>query len=1192
MPAQNYAGGPQYPPAIERQIATSNATVNAFVKGSRKRPWMTPGAPKPSDHPIPTRLPQHQSIIAQAVQQQYGITSLSLPFQKAEFFVPSAVLPEKEPYVDHVLTSIFAARRHAQSVLPSPAPSDEPSPAVSNPHDSPNPNPASLPDLQSMSAPTPIHPLTDARFVHDLTIDTSVPRTHDAFGAGGSLSAPSTDVNNSPFLANAQLSPVVHQTAINNMGRPASSASFSGAASASFGEAQHPGFDDHTSAVAPANAAPPFKRRKMDQPPQTSFIPLKYSLFIPKIDQHIQERGGEQALTSNVERPRIQLLREACTNEDGFFLALHQLYCVWSESPGEAHKWIQYPPEIIDKAFTIIEQILKKNQQVAPLTQAWFSRFPEPIARLINPATTYLPMVNQACKFLEKLANNFQPLSKSSAERNYPYLVDELLGTLGCYSPTLQIIFFTASRRRLGVPDGQFGAQMEKVFREDQNYHRSETTGLLVLTPTTPASKQRNDILIRKFKHLIAAAAVAKTQRNARQAFHSPTIHQGSVGQAFNPSTVRQGSSVSSPVPSSGQSPSMIQGHNSSGMLMTPEIMHQLQEQQLHFQEQAHQQLLLQQQPLPHHPQIPHQELSQQHPLAQQQQVRLQQLQQLQQQARQQVQQQQQLQQQARQQVQQQHPQQLQLPSQQLPSQQQVFQQQAAMQQRMAVEQQVQQMHRYELMQMQNTEARRQMLAEASMHNHPVTQTNNVGGLSPSTLDPTMALAGAHMPGYSFNVSFSPSAARAQPPTQQIQHNVYQRPRHLRAPDMEPLMPPKGHQISRPEWPSDPSDKKSIMMSLHQAHVRSPKRVAKAAKPAERYYQAVKSLPVRPVPAQPQNAVQRLYFEVTTEQLALASASFRKDDLLLPVAEHFSGSLRWRVRCCKIEVPGSVVTESQWSILDMSWPPNIFMSLNKQPLSIRRYSHNGKDLPTELTDFIVCGTNVLEVSLPDLNRQSARNRFLAIEMLETLSHSDVVNLVWEPGPTPEEETLNAIKARLTSSGNDDGIIIDMPDLAIDLADPFTSVIFNIPVRGVECTHMECFDLETWLLTRLPSKTLPKCPHSEEIQCGCSTALEPSHPDKWTCPISCCNKDARPYSLRIDGFLADVRKKLEAENKLHTKSIHVRPDGTWYPILQTDDGDDTTDDEDDIPLAARARKASAPPTSVARRHDVEVIEIDD
>ncbi|KAK3358863.1 hypothetical protein B0T25DRAFT_599774 [Lasiosphaeria hispida] len=388
MPAHNCVGGPQYPPAVERQIATSNATVNAFVKGTRQRPWMTAGAPKPSHRQVPPRPPQ--STVAQAVQQQ-----------------------------------------HPQSVLPSPAPSDEPSPAVSNPHDSPNPNPASLPDPQSMSASTPIHPLTDARFVHDPTIDTSAPHTHDAFGAGGSLSVPSTYMNNSPFQANAQLPPAVHHPVVNNIGRSASSsASFS--ASFSGVPARHTSFDEHTSTATAVHGAPPSKRRKMDLPLQTSYIPLKYSLFIPKIDQHIQDRGGEQALTSNVERPRIQLLKEACTQEDGFFLALHQLYCIWSESPSEAHGWIQYPSETIDKAFSIIEQILKKNQQVAPLTQAWFSRFPEPIARLINPATTYLPMVNQASKFLEKLANNFQALSKSSVERNYPYLNSNISSSFSC----------------------------------------------------------------------------------------------------------------------------------------------------------------------------------------------------------------------------------------------------------------------------------------------------------------------------------------------------------------------------------------------------------------------------------------------------------------------------------------------------------------------------------------------------------------------------------------------------------------------------------------------------------------------------------------------------------------------------------------------------------------------------------------
>ncbi|SPQ20880.1 eabbef88-805f-4c5f-b6af-dd25334a38d9 [Thermothielavioides terrestris] len=405
-----------------------------------------------------------------------------------------------------------------------------------------------------------------------------------------------------------------------------------------------------------------------------------------------------------------------------------------------------------------------------------------------------------------------------------------------------------------------------------------------------------------------------------------------------------------------------------------------------------------------------------------------------------------------------------------------------------------------------------------------------------------------------------------------------------------------GTVIPRPEWPYGPSDRKSIMMSLHQAHVRSPKRVTREGE-KERLYQAVKTLPVGPTSLVPKNTMYQFRFEISEEQFALAATKSQACGNLLPVVEHYNGALRWRIRCCVAPASHEMPTEQQWATLDVSWPPNIFMTLNHQVLDVRRQPHNGKDLATEITDLVVCGTNVLNISCPDLRRESAQNRFLAVEMLETLSHSNVVKLIWSQGTIPEEETLATIKKRLASP-TDDEVSFGEPDLSIDLADPFSATIFKLPARGVDCTHMECFDLETWLNTR-PSKPPIKCPH-RQARCTCPNTPEPSNPDKWRCPI--CSKDARPYSLRIDGFLLKVRAQLEAEGKLQTKSMRVRADGSWSVVLETDD-DGGSDGEGSRARSASAAAASSAQTSLGRkgttqptsstgpRREVEVIEID-
>jgi len=381
------------------------------------------------------------------------------------------------------------------------------------------------------------------------------------------------------------------------------------------------------------------------------------------------------------------------------------------------------------------------------------------------------------------------------------------------------------------------------------------------------------------------------------------------------------------------------------------------------------------------------------------------------------------------------------------------------------------------------------------------------------------------------------------------------------------------------------------MMSLHQAHVRSPKRVMKNMAGPERYYQAAKSFPVGPTLLAPNSSIHQFSFVVTEEQYAATSRSAKKNGNLLPVIEHFNGSLRWRIRCCKAPTEDKPLTEEQWSALDMNWPPNIYMKFNGRPLDIRRQSHNGKDLAIELTDMISLETNVLQVVLPDLKRDTSNTRFLAVEMLETLSHSNVVAMVRESGLVPEDETLEIIKKRLGGSAEDDEVSVLDPELSIGLADPFSAVIFKIPVRGAECTHMECFDLENWLDTR-PSKPTVKC-HHQYIQCDCVTSPEPSNPDKWRCPI--CLQDARPYSLRIDGFLLNVRSQLEKQDKLHTKSLKVNADGRWEVVLEEIDDSANSDDDSGPPV----KKRSAPPVfkkpsvpSIPKRQDVEVIEIDD
>lgn len=300
-----------------------------------------------------------------------------------------------------------------------------------------------------------------------------------------------------------------------------------------------------------------------------------------------------------------------------------------------------------------------------------------------------------------------------------------------------------------------------------------------------------------------------------------------------------------------------------------------------------------------------------------------------------------------------------------------------------------------------------------------------------------------------------------------------------------------------------------------------------------------------------------------------------------------NGSLLVRIRCCYLKKPPTKpISDTDWFTTDMAWPEHIFVEVNGITTGLRRKAHYSKDLPIDASMMLHPGVNQMTVAIPSGNTiPPNRHPAIAVELVEILSHSAVVRMVKEKGTLSPDHTREIIKKRLAvASGDDDDDDLAMvdSDLSINLADPFTSSIFTIPVRGKDCTHLECFDLETWLNTRLGKKAVCICSNKGD----CQRCKEPSFVDKWRCPL--CDGDARPYSLLIDGFLAEVREKLQKDNKLRTRSILVSADGSWRPKEQAaDDDSDVGSDDDKGSAPVASTRSSTRPAQPAR----EVIELD-
>ncbi|KOS20472.1 E3 SUMO-protein ligase gei-17 [Escovopsis weberi] len=233
------------------------------------------------------------------------------------------------------------------------------------------------------------------------------------------------------------------------------------------------------------------------------------------------------------------------------------------------------------------------------------------------------------------------------------------------------------------------------------------------------------------------------------------------------------------------------------------------------------------------------------------------------------------------------------------------------------------------------------------------------------------------------------------------------------------------------------------------------------------------------------------------------------------------------------ELP-TTLSGPSWAVSRTCWPSHIHVIFNQQPQILRRKQHFHHDQPVELTELVVPGSNEVDISFPvyPQNSQPNANDFVAVERISTIDHETVWSLVHSHEHTTTEETKSVIKKRLNASESDD-IVVENDSLRVSIVDPFSSQMYVVPVRGVECKHLECIDLQNWLETR-PRKF----------------ATEPTEPtvvDCWSCPI--CGLDARPTSLRIDDFFAEVRQKLLESGNGSAKAIEVAADGSWKAVQE-------------------------------------------
>ncbi|KAI9315099.1 hypothetical protein BX666DRAFT_355876 [Dichotomocladium elegans] len=201
------------------------------------------------------------------------------------------------------------------------------------------------------------------------------------------------------------------------------------------------------------------------------------------------------------------------------------------------------------------------------------------------------------------------------------------------------------------------------------------------------------------------------------------------------------------------------------------------------------------------------------------------------------------------------------------------------------------------------------------------------------------------------------------------------------------------------------------------------------------------------------------------------------------------------------------------------WPDSINITINGIQPKLVKWS--GKDKPADLAMYLKEGKNELMIRQLDC----ACCYWFSIQVFVRETESAIVNKIMSK-VLDINIGRNIINKLLGKSGSneDDDLEVLQPTVRISLKCPISLMRIRIPVKGKDCRHPECFDLQSYL------------------------AISVENP-KWRCPI--CSTYIPPDSIFRDG----LNEKLLRELDKKVYEVEYSEDCDNYRISKSDDTED-------------------------------------
>uniref|UniRef100_A0A672YFU1 Zinc finger, MIZ-type containing 2 n=1 Tax=Sphaeramia orbicularis TaxID=375764 RepID=A0A672YFU1_9TELE len=226
-----------------------------------------------------------------------------------------------------------------------------------------------------------------------------------------------------------------------------------------------------------------------------------------------------------------------------------------------------------------------------------------------------------------------------------------------------------------------------------------------------------------------------------------------------------------------------------------------------------------------------------------------------------------------------------------------------------------------------------------------------------------------------------------------------------------------------------------------------------------------------------------------------------------------------------------------------NWPASVQVSVNATPLTIERGDNKTSHKPLYLKQVCQPGRNTIQITVT----ACCCSHLFILQLVHRPSVRSVLQGLMKKRLLAAEHCVTKIKRNFSSGSipgtpglnGEDGV--EQTAIRVSLKCPITFRRIQLPARGHDCRHIQCFDLESYL----------------QLNCERGT---------WRCPV--CNKTALLEGLEVDQYMLGIL--IYVQNSEY-EEISIDPVCSWKPVPVKPDIH--VKEESDGPVLKRCRTLS-------------------